>query len=77
MIYIWLHNLISGSNIPIFKILFSAGLDECPLCQDVKFGTRELVRNAQIAKFDTRENKYIYSIYSERDMVLSALCFKC
>ena len=29
-----------------------------------KISTHELVQNAEITKFDTRENKYIYSIWN-------------
>ena len=47
---------ISAPNCPILKILFSAHSAGCPLSNYVKIGTRELVRNAEFAKFDTREN---------------------
>ena len=45
-----------------WKSLFSDDSAESPLCNDVKIGTHESVQNAEIAKFDTLENKYIYSI---------------
>ena len=53
---------ISAPSSLISKILISGYSAECPLCKCAKISTCELVRNAEFAKFDTRENKYIYSI---------------
>ena len=64
---IWqtLNSIFSACSGPIFKILFSACSAECPLARYTKISSRESVRNAEFAKFDTRENLLIYSMFSD------------